>query len=1366
MTEFTYLTSAPLTNRLAGFESDRFFQADPNRVFDLIDGVTELPGGDRGRVVVRPHNEDYALAEGALAMRFSADSVSGAQALFSKDSEGFDDGGHLTLRIVEGTLHLRAQTQTQSFDITGGKVNAGELTDVRVSWKEGRLSMYLNGTEVGSVDGWSGLAANSEPIVIGGSQVRSRDGVADNIVERFKGEIVVAELAEDPDHDFSTNRAPEAGSDSGYTLEAGQTLVLRNLLDNDVDPDGDELSIISIDLPQAGFAELNPDNTITYRAFAGYTGSDSFTYTVSDGNGGIDRARVFLNVTEPTVPTRTFDLLQEPVEFDGTNAVVLAHQDGFGIENGVLNLSFRADDVDDRQGLFSKDSSGFDDGGHMTLTIDQGRLILRVQTQTESLEISGGTIRSGEVADVSVTWEDGLISLSLNGERLGRTSTWTGLEPNREPIVIGGSQVRSGDGVADVIQDQFRGEITLAELIDLSAPDPFDNRAPEAEDDGPYTVKTGQGVIIRDLLDNDSDPDGNDLRILSVGPAQNGDTSFDTSGAVTYTADRGFIGTDTFTYTISDRNGGVSTASVTMNVIEVPKPTIVTELLERPAEFNGNNAVVVPHQEAFALDEGTLALRFRTDDVSGKQGLVSKDSSGLDDGGHLTLELRSGELFLRVQTKTGSLEIKGGRVDAGAVADVLIAWKDGNVSLSLDGAVVGRVTGWTGLGPNEEPIVIGGIQVYSGDRVADVIDDQFRGEIFLAELASVADYTPPGNTAPTVRDEGPFEVRTGESILIRDVLSNDSDLDGDSLDVSMIFGSDLATVELRDGKDILYTPFPGYAGRRDTIEYNVIDGQGGSSRGTVTVDILPSGESANPLDLGTVSAEMFAPFAEWVLDGVSVAGNEFDVDAKAVFTHVDTGQVREAGLFWNGDDFAFRFSGVLDGEWEFQTTSTIDALDGYFGRVGIAADPGARGFVVAEGTKFAQQLGDGGLDAILPNFAMVTTDIEEFYQNPGAVQELIDTFIHEHGFTGLHIPHLGNQIFDLFSETSNYGTRIPSTSNTPDPRTFEVLETIIQAAHEAGAVVHIWPWGDSARGQTPDQLPDGENGVEHHRVLEYFADRLGPLPGWTLGYGFDNNEWSSAAEAAEAAEHFRGRSDFDHLTSVRSDGPNDGRDHELDGEWHVGQDVADYEHYKPGYDVFVAAFENQTQRGISLDKPVLSGDRFRVRDGDGPQDWSEAETVDTLWISTIAGGAAGIYGNMIDLETGNESSRNGWEGSQPYSQATINQITTWNKFFVENDRFVLDMERANYLTGGERAEQYALLSEDTDLLVIYAEDTDTIELNLADLEADLGWSGSVRIRAVDTERAYIEVDAGIHDVDDFSLSMERVSDWALAVELL
>ena len=69
-------------------------------------------------------------------------------------------------------------------------------------------------------------------------------------------------------------------------------------------------------------------------------------------------------------------------------------------------------------------------------------------------------------------------------------------------------------------------------------------------------------------------------------------------------------------------------------------------------------------------------------------------------------------------------------------------------------------------------------------------------------------------------------------------------------------------------------------------------------------------------------------------------------------------------------------------------------------------------------------------------------------------------------------------------------------------------------------------------------------------------------------------------------------------------------------------------------------------------------------------------------------------------------------------------------------------------------------------MVIYAEDTDTIELNLADLEADLGWSGSVRIRAVDTERAYVEVDAGIHDVDDFSLSMERVSDWALAVELL
>ena len=70
--------------------------------------------------------------------------------------------------------------------------------------------------------------------------------------------------------------------------------------------------------------------------------------------------------------------------------------------------------------------------------------------------------------------------------------------------------------------------------------------------------------------------DGDPLTITQVGQPGNG--SAVTSGsAVTYTPNAGFVGTDSFTYTISDGRGGTATAAVT---VVVPEPaTAVTQLL-------------------------------------------------------------------------------------------------------------------------------------------------------------------------------------------------------------------------------------------------------------------------------------------------------------------------------------------------------------------------------------------------------------------------------------------------------------------------------------------------------------------------------------------------------------------------------------------------------------------------------------------------------------------------------------------------------------------------------------------------------------------------------------------------------------------
>ena len=82
----------------------------------------------------------------------------------------------------------------------------------------------------------------------------------------------------------AVNDAPVAANDAAATAE--DTAVVIPVLANDTDLDGDTLSVSSVGTPAHGGAAINPDGTITYTPAANYNGTDSFTYTIGDGNGG------------------------------------------------------------------------------------------------------------------------------------------------------------------------------------------------------------------------------------------------------------------------------------------------------------------------------------------------------------------------------------------------------------------------------------------------------------------------------------------------------------------------------------------------------------------------------------------------------------------------------------------------------------------------------------------------------------------------------------------------------------------------------------------------------------------------------------------------------------------------------------------------------------------------------------------------------------------------------------------------------------------------------------------------------------------------------------------------------------------------
>ncbi|SED69163.1 beta strand repeat-containing protein [Pseudomonas anguilliseptica] len=67
------------------------------------------------------------------------------------------------------------------------------------------------------------------------------------------------------------------------------------------------------------------------------------------------------------------------------------------------------------------------------------------------------------------------------------------------------------------------------------------------------------------LLGNDTDPDGNPINIISVQGATHGSVAL-IGGNVVFTPDANYNGAATFTYTVSDGLGGLSTATVTVGV--------------------------------------------------------------------------------------------------------------------------------------------------------------------------------------------------------------------------------------------------------------------------------------------------------------------------------------------------------------------------------------------------------------------------------------------------------------------------------------------------------------------------------------------------------------------------------------------------------------------------------------------------------------------------------------------------------------------------------------------------------------------------------------------------------------------------------
>ena len=193
---------------------------------------------------------------------------------------------------------------------------------------------------------------------------------------------VTVTVAED-----NSNNAPVAKDDSATTPY--ETAVTVDVLANDSDEDGDKLTIQSTTSPKNGTVK-NDNGKLVYTPNDGFSGKDSFDYTISDGE---DEATATVSVT---------------VEEDDSNNVPVAKDDSATTAyETAVTVDVLANDSDEDGDKLTIQSTTSPKNG--TVKNDNGKLIYTPNDGFSGKDSFDYTISDGEdeaTATVTVTVED------------------------------------------------------------------------------------------------------------------------------------------------------------------------------------------------------------------------------------------------------------------------------------------------------------------------------------------------------------------------------------------------------------------------------------------------------------------------------------------------------------------------------------------------------------------------------------------------------------------------------------------------------------------------------------------------------------------------------------------------------------------------------------------------------------------------------------------------------------------------------------------------------------------------------------------------------------------------------------------------
>jgi VCBS repeat-containing protein len=711
------------------------------------------------------------------------------------------------------------------------------------------------------------------------------------------------------------NDPPVAVDDGATTNE--DTAVVIDLLANDSDVDGDSLNVTVIGAASNGTVVDNGDGTVTYTPDPDYNGPDSFTYTVSDGTV-TDTATVNVTVDPVNDPPVAVDdgattnedtavvinVLANDSDVDGDTLTITAvgtAGNGTVVDNGDGTVTYTPD----------PDYNGPDS---FTYTVSDGTV-----TDTATVNVTVNPVNDPPVAvdDGYATSFETTLNVAAVAGVLDNDTDVEGdaLTAVLQDDVTNGTLTLNSDGSFDYTPDAgFSGtdsftyfandgtENGLTPATVTITVNAATNTPPVAVDDG-ATTNEDTAVVI-DLLANDSDVDGDSLNVTVIGAASNGTVVDNGDGTVTYTPDPDYNGPDSFTYTVSD--GTVTdTATVNVTVDPVNDPpvavddgattnedtAVVINVLANDSDVDGDTLTITAVGTAgngTVVDNGDGTVTYTPDpDYNGPDSFTYTVSDG---------------------TVTDTATVN---VTVNPVNDPPVAVDDGYAT-SFETTL--NVAAVAGVLDNDTDV--------EGDALTAVLQDDVTNGTLTLNSDGSFDYTPDAgfsgtdsftyfandgtengltpatvtitvnaatNTPPVAVDDG--ATTNEDTAVVIDLLANDSDVDGDSLNVTVIGAASNGTVVDNGDGTVTYTPDPDYNGP-DSFTYTVSDGTV-TDTATVNVTVDPVNDPPVAVDDGATTNEDTAVV-------INVLANDSDVDGDTL-TITAVGTAGNGTVVDNGD---------------------------------------------------------------------------------------------------------------------------------------------------------------------------------------------------------------------------------------------------------------------------------------------------------------------------------------------------------------------------------------------------------------------------------------------------------------------------------